>query len=449
MSTGTCFSLATSMACPDLSTAFVMSDTQDGITDVTGFDNFVMTKAKETSPEYIAGFQSTYGCKMFAGMGIRFYQSTVCHFLVSTSLNYCKAYQTTTYTPLCQSTCLNYISSVQAIFNNTAICTATPTDAQAAARQAFLTPGSTPGNSDIYYAWCLTLNPATQAPQCVNGLKSEASTMGFATLTEAVGFCKAGTANMTTSDAQTCATVLDTFASAVVELLKPAVNLPWIATGLAAAGMIFIYLFFVVSISLRRWRNSSNKRVAIFSAPPKEKEEKAAPPPPAKGAPAEFVGASGPGFTGTIARGGELPQAKRQSIFERMGGAGRRNDDPFRNERPMSSSTRFSRAQADMGSRSNAPPGDYLPMNDDSNLLVKMSVVEAYAAQLADEATLRMGDTVIVEEMFDDGWCTIRNEMSGEVGVVPLSCLAPADGGRRKGSRKSGVRASSLYTTNP
>ncbi|KAJ3171170.1 hypothetical protein HDU88_008206 [Geranomyces variabilis] len=54
-----------------------------------------------------------------------------------------------------------------------------------------------------------------------------------------------------------------------------------------------------------------------------------------------------------------------------------------------------------------------------------MVVAEAYDRQMPDEITLIVGDVVIILEAFDDGWAVGRNESTGAVGALPMSCLDP------------------------
>ncbi|KAJ3159134.1 hypothetical protein HDU86_002036 [Geranomyces michiganensis] len=55
----------------------------------------------------------------------------------------------------------------------------------------------------------------------------------------------------------------------------------------------------------------------------------------------------------------------------------------------------------------------------------RMVVAEAYDRQMPDEITLIVGDVIVILQQFDDGWAVGRNESTGAVGALPLSCLDP------------------------
>ncbi|KAJ3403777.1 hypothetical protein HDV05_007613, partial [Chytridiales sp. JEL 0842] len=56
-----------------------------------------------------------------------------------------------------------------------------------------------------------------------------------------------------------------------------------------------------------------------------------------------------------------------------------------------------------------------------------MVVIKNYRAKLDDELDLRVGQTIIVETRFDDGWAFGHNESTGRQGVFPLQCAKALD----------------------
>lgn len=45
----------------------------------------------------------------------------------------------------------------------------------------------------------------------------------------------------------------------------------------------------------------------------------------------------------------------------------------------------------------------------------------------ADSAAITQGQNLFLHQTYDDGWCLCEDE-AGNRGVVPLSCLEPAEG---------------------
>jgi len=59
----------------------------------------------------------------------------------------------------------------------------------------------------------------------------------------------------------------------------------------------------------------------------------------------------------------------------------------------------------------------HIPALDNTQVIV----IAPYAAQLEDELELKVGDIVIVDESFDDGWAVGKN-LRGDEGCFPLAC---------------------------
>ncbi|KAJ3091786.1 hypothetical protein HK102_013431 [Quaeritorhiza haematococci] len=79
------------------------------------------------------------------------------------------------------------------------------------------------------------------------------------------------------------------------------------------------------------------------------------------------------------------------------------------------------------GLMKNGGHGPGIPVEDSSHpnsaFLSKYVVHMSYHAQLPDELTLNVGDVVVLETMYNDGWAFGRNETSGEQGALPVATL--------------------------
>ena len=66
----------------------------------------------------------------------------------------------------------------------------------------------------------------------------------------------------------------------------------------------------------------------------------------------------------------------------------------------------------------------YLPKNTFPNHEVQMVVIQKHFPKLVDEIDLNLGDIVIVEEKFNDGWAFGKNITTDCNGSFPLKCLS-------------------------
>jgi len=66
----------------------------------------------------------------------------------------------------------------------------------------------------------------------------------------------------------------------------------------------------------------------------------------------------------------------------------------------------------------------YLPKKGFQNHEVQMVVIEKHSPKLVDEIDLNLGDIVIVEEKFNDGWAFGKNITTDCNGSFPLKCLS-------------------------
>ncbi|KAJ3174964.1 hypothetical protein HK101_010796 [Irineochytrium annulatum] len=298
--------------------------------------------------------------------------------------------------PLCQSSCLNYISSIGTLFTNPAICPASQPEPILANRTSFLTPGLDQATSDVFYAYCTTLM-SNDTAVCSPGLKSEAANLGFAATGPAAFSATLNAALACAASGQTldpqCPQFYSNFQIFVVGFLNPISSTPWIASGIAQAFMLMIYLLFIAGVSIKRWSRATT----------------IAHQPPAAAASNSMADGMEQGYTGTIARGTAKTIRRSQILRDGAGGltGGPKYAPPTRQRESMFSRMSFmpkSKQQSrgvprDSLFDSQRAPNEDAPMP----LLVRMKCVEAYPAQLSDELELRKGDIIVIEEMFDDG----------------------------------------------
>ncbi|KAJ3096116.1 Vinexin [Phlyctochytrium bullatum] len=442
--TSRCFSLAGSTQCPDYANYSVVAE--GNIVDVASFDAY-MANQSDTSASFIQLFRTSFGCPGFNGQMIRYHRSMLCNFVsimlsrlqkaasnlmnplqfIDVSQTTCSTLNKAPYMPMCQNSCLQFINSVSDLFNTSSVCTAAPDASAARNRTVFLTPGRNPTANNLFYEYCNSLT-SNSTLTCNQGLTAEVGALGFVSADDTIAFCKK---TMTATNDTNCPVFLDTFSKAVVKLLDPPNQFPWIASGIAMGVMGLIYLMALCCTCSKRW----TKATTIAHQPPAEPE---------------------PGFTGTIARGAsntirrsqimnygtaDKPGSKRTSIFQSMRQSFRSNQGKMP---PLPTFQTSAGAAGGFDPRATA--------TDESSLLVRMRAVENYPAQLSDELDLRRGDIVIIEEMFDDGWAIGRNEQTGQSGALPLSCLVPVNQkGGNGGNRRSVVnqRTASLYAGRP
>ncbi|KAI8843046.1 hypothetical protein BC829DRAFT_446286 [Chytridium lagenaria] len=422
---GQCFSLAGSLTCPDYGNYFIVAE--NSIVDVPSFDAF-MTTQMDMSPNFIKLFQESFNCPGFSGNNMRFHMSTLCNFFINFSQPNCGTLNKAPYTPLCQSSCYNFINSVTSMFNDPKICNAVPDQASAANRTAFRTPGTTPVVNNLYFNYCNTLR-SNDTSTCQLGVATEVANLGFTVGTDAAGYCKTTGAND-----PLCPAFIDTLSKSLVKLLDPPSQLPWVASAVALGVMGMIYMFLLCLTGTKRW----TKATTIAHQP--------------KAEPAGDLG-----YRGTIARGA-ANTIRRSQIMNygttnpASGGANTKRASIFSSMRQS-----FARGGSDkmpplpQFQRNDQFDPAMNPTDDNASLIVKMRAIENYPAQLSDELDLRRGDIVVIEEMFDDGWAIGRNEATGQAGALPLSCLVPVNQKSGGGNRRSIVnqRTASLYAGRP
>jgi len=86
----------------------------------------------------------------------------------------------------------------------------------------------------------------------------------------------------------------------------------------------------------------------------------------------------------------------------------------------------------------------YLPKKGFQNHEVQMVVIEKHSPKLVDEIDLNLGDIVIVEEKFNDGWAFGKNITTDCKGSFPLKCLSQ----KKISENENEIMESSRYSCN-
>ncbi|KAJ3081863.1 Sorbin and SH3 domain-containing protein 2 [Rhizoclosmatium hyalinum] len=73
------------------------------------------------------------------------------------------------------------------------------------------------------------------------------------------------------------------------------------------------------------------------------------------------------------------------------------------------------------------------------------TVLYAFQPQQHDELTLRVGDRVVIEHEYDDGWAQGFNQTTNASGLFPLDCLAGNNTNAQAANSKFNKRGSSMY----
>ncbi|KAI8803587.1 hypothetical protein BJ742DRAFT_490667 [Cladochytrium replicatum] len=474
-----CFPLTGTTTCPELAT-FSVKKVAD-FTDVATFDTYV-TSQFNNNTAYVQSVKDFYKCSGWDGSGQRYHVSSLCYYLVQQS----GCTQPSAVTPLCKTSCDNFIGSLKSIFANTTACPAT--DSEGVLRRNSVT---TPSELAPFAHFCtvLTVTNSTGGA-CAEGVSYEMNSCGFFTADEAKAHCATNAAD------PCCATMTQAALTAAADNLYNTTNNIYIITGVSVAVLVIVVVGFIIYLRMRRWNKNTtnafqpiiekkdeggsggknritrafNRMSKAFSLKPSSR----AAPIGKKGGQQSMYSPSP--FRGGNDRGGPskfddapLPPMPNVSTIRKKTGPGgvnpnaamptmsimtadpprdtmydaRRGPDTMYDARrgPDSSYTAIGPAQ------SSFPPMTAVT-NADSvvGYTVTMKAVEEFFPSMDDEVHLQPGDTVQVVEQFDDGWAVGKNLDSGEIGAFPMACLAQLSE-NTEGRRKSEYRArtQSLY----
>ncbi|KAJ3194356.1 hypothetical protein HK101_002924 [Irineochytrium annulatum] len=412
----------------------VQASPLENITDISSFDSFMEAKMA-AYPDFVSSFQERFGCPGFRGENIRYERSVYCNYMVVRSLSNCAHVNTKPYTPLCQSSCLDYIFSFATAFMTSSICSYTVDPYILANRTSFITPGYDPTTSNVVYAYCDMLK-TNDTSSCSRGLPSEVKDLGYTATVTATLACQRS--NMTLDPA--CPAIIEEYQQRFVQWLHPLSLTPFAISAAGQVLIIVIYCMFVGLITATRWSRATAIAFAFPQPPLMLLDDENSDPR------AAYLAELGR-HRQTIARGtattirrshglfpprgsqDDDPHAPRRgSISDRLGASIR--NSAFFLSTPLATARRLSAARPKSCIAKKWEPTrpravHHLPRPDSSNPVVRMQAVEAYPARVSDDLALARGDVVVVEEVFDKRWIIARNETTGRCGAVPISCLGP------------------------
>ncbi|KAJ3022025.1 hypothetical protein HKX48_007180 [Thoreauomyces humboldtii] len=403
-----------------------------------------------SNASYLPEFRSDFGCSGWDGHGQRYQTSTSCFLFVQQGKCSQNPSPLPTKATMCKSTCLQGVHSNTDIFANTTACPITNTSTTAV------------GKTDLQNRQVLTsaisnfCDKLSDTSSCTQGLKSELNMCGFYYFGDAMTYCTTDAGRldpccllvMGMAAGVTSGTTSVLAAAIPASIVDPVRSLPYVASGIALSVMVFFSLAFIFCVKVRPWRRASTTAIE---------------PPSSDVTPGPFGTYGTLRRTGTIAKGVDsdskpfrAPQPKARNLIQSfrrsiMGQKPSRVDPGL----PTTNPAKFNQNKQSMYSeaglmppRSPAPPmpaynpqmqqnrsrmdGDRYPIVDAAADMGngggggggrRMRVVEPYTGQLADELSLQVGDIVSVEDEFDDGWASGRNEVTGDVGAFPISCL--------------------------
>ncbi|KAJ1547948.1 hypothetical protein HK096_008607 [Nowakowskiella sp. JEL0078] len=420
----------------------------------------------ENNTNYLKSWRDLYGCPNWDGTGLRYRFSVLCALSVdqaafpstwpgSAVYSYpsCKG-STNVITSLCKNTCMTTLNSLMAIFNNQNYCTAS----------ASITPEQAKSRNQTVstYTTLCSHCPIAQSSAdsvCFDGSTTplEMKTCGFFTAAESKAYCKT-----TAGQSDTCCSTAST-----------GPNVGAIVGGVIAALVVvalgvFGYIFYKrrraadSNVDNMRYKPDANK-FNIFALFGKKTED----------IPME-TDRSAKGFTiygqqksdplqnydTSNAKvysynnfpSQQQPQPSRyvESMYDPTNDYGGRD---YAKSYYGNSATNPTSANGGFGNPSMTQPGQFdtqakkgilkqsstkapeptdfeqkkknrqsaIPELDGQ----KVRVIAVYIANLEDEMGLNIGDIVVVEESFDDGWAVGFNTMTGKDGCFPMACCAP------------------------
>ncbi|KAJ3123004.1 hypothetical protein HK098_002300 [Nowakowskiella sp. JEL0407] len=424
-----------------------------------GFDDFNKQR-REDNPTYIKSWQSLYGCPRWDGSGLRYRFSVLCATAVDQAvfpqkwgINQYAACKGTTsvITPICKSTCDTARKSFEAIFNNSAFCdpVTSITAQQASSRSLTI---------QIHNTLCAELIP--DQTTCFNGnIPLEEKTCGFFRSSDSRAYCKT-----TAGSTDPCCGQQGPNVGLIVGLVIGGVVL--------VGGAVFAYLY----LQKRKYNNRKTQRFSVtkpsmfsFLSKPKSK---------AADYPSEMNDRGSKGFTiyGAPPKIGTLNFSNQPAISSSFGDYGNNNPaNPFsdrystqnlpQNRPPIESvydptadytnsmyggpDNRNTISQDNMYptgvkkgtsavTKSILKPtqgtAEYVEKKFDEEKAKKrqsaipeldgkrVKVIAKYDANLEDELILSVGDIILVDETFDDGWATGTNLTTGQEGCFPMAC---------------------------
>ncbi|KAI8329768.1 hypothetical protein EDC96DRAFT_529105 [Choanephora cucurbitarum] len=369
-----CFSLSGSTACPAFQSFYIsIAGNQNrypfltNITDIQSFDS-ALTRYVHSSDLYLASLGCNYN-KAIGSASIpyaRYSLSLMCATLIQDSVSSlpCNYQHNLNPPPLCQSTCFEYVASVDSITsNNLNMC---PNQLE----QAALMPNL---NSSCEY-WT-GLNGTSY--NCIIGLANEPE-CGFADHQAACAYCHSTTDSC-------CQAVTGCQAISIAAIIGIVLGS---LAGLAMVGTLFFFLY------ARWWRRRKTD---------KEKDGFG-----------RFMMMNNTNESGTTSK---HLMGEENTSYPSL------SSHPYQTT-PLMQDPPLPPIPSQQQQR--PPPHLALPSPPQPLLEEFYQVKHPYPPQMGDELSLHIGDIVCVAMNFDDGWALGFNVTTGLKGVFPVVCVAPA-----------------------
>lgn len=399
LSQATCFSVAqTSGFIPEFASSNVLSSTS--FNDSRSFEAYLAGKA-DTNPEYQADFRQFFNCNNWNGQDQRFHMSYFASFILYSSavpVGPCPAPPLSTRMTLCRDTCVYARQALESLFNNPNVCAPLP----------FNATGNRERTLKSYEDYCNALPVSnTNEGRCLPGLNIEMRNCGFYTLENAQQHCNSQTRDR---EKDTCCNYLGQnnvnwlFDASIRGTATPNSNSNskwYLYIGIACGAVLVVAALIALGYLVYKRLQQRRKRRKLQELSPFSSASNLSVKSPAK-SPFDYSLSYSPS-TSPSAYGQFPPQEYHSPLPEK----------PLTvNTTPLTTPTISTFSQGENKS----------PKPKKVNQTKK--VIHTYAPFLADECPLNVGDIVVIEKLYDDGWGVGRNTTTGASGAFPLACLA-------------------------
>ncbi|TPX30544.1 hypothetical protein SmJEL517_g05923 [Synchytrium microbalum] len=376
-----CFQLTGSKGCPDLTGSWLVPS--DRFTDVASFDAYIASSI-ESSPTYVAAFQSAYGCTNFTG-SLRFHTSVLCDYLVSFAAAECPEAAAITIKPLCQSTCAAFLQSLKDTYADPLQCTAIASTTADPNQKSQLNMRTFDVSQSPFSMYCNVLPNSA----CSSGLASDLAQCGFVNPNTTKSYCM----SPTTMD-PCCSSANQLFQVTLSQAVADP-NDTYVFVASAVSAFLVMTLGCMVCAKAELRLRAQNKTAILFSDNTKVHASKSVVFSPRQvGKPGFDSGGLERKFT--VARASVFPPSKQQGQYQLP---------EIIPTIPM-------------------PPlyRDQVPAK---GLQEEWRCVEPFIPRLRDEIEILRDDVVVLEERFDDGWGCGTNQRTGQNGVFPMALFEP------------------------
>ncbi len=403
-------------------------------TDSVSLKSWIAANDDSTSNAFITSMRNGYGCLGYNG-GLLQYQSSFMIIQKSyDAFEQCATENSSKTVPkMCKSSCLMAADSLKSVFGNTTICSASAE--HMSKRQAAL---------NAYYDECEQMNDDSG---CSLGLGMDKlnNQCGFATASESKAFCAAhaGTqcciAAATTgpdSNANNDQVTNDAALSSTEDSQNgPTVNLP-LLLGLILGTLVVCIVASVIAARYIRQRHLRKDGAILGAASTSKNTEK--PSTLNNKASTSSLFETTPAMAQWSTTPHNLsvdsplsPPVRQNGVITPMSIAGKSSQRPTSwgaSSISKFSETNISASDEEMDDAVDvfaiaALAGASVNQNGKIQVPFKATSVSSYTAQLSDEISLTVQDTIEVKEVYDDGWALGINLSTHQTGIFPLICL--------------------------